>query len=633
MDLKVIARIAKSRWLILAIVGIMAVVVVSNLLEYQDDNKLTNEASATVTFNEDPATLDRASFEEFLADQHVLAQDVNSDVLGDTPGSFLPWQLAEIDLTADQNQITFIGRGYTQEEATELVQMMQDRYLAISSVGAGYEELGLELTDLTSEIAELEVKVAQYEIPTQLTPEQVAIETQRASLTSAIASFISQYGQLRTELVTPVERTTSQIQADIAAVQEAMLSAQNELAALPPAPAASALLSEQAIIDRLQLENLRVRYQTVYAERARLEGLATGTPVISQAVTANSGSPFINETFAFVAAVVLTLFALVAIERTRGVIWVVNDVDGAVPGLTELPPRGLDTFKRPTASPWYVTVPGGHRKAAVQMIRSQLDGYQNVAVAFQGVGAYDYDTIELSADVALSAAVSGRSVLLIDATFSGDNQLVEYSNPNSPDLTTLLMNSSSDPEAAMAEFKELLLGQADDYSNLRVIRSQDDLIDPGDAMASQRFEMLLDVARHSFDLVIVAGAGFGNPTSYILAQRVDHSILVGSIGHTIDRDVDAVERDFRTRRATLLGIVLVRRRRSKLGRWIGPKVRNAIWSMVDRFRPTGNKIKDSFRSEEAEAERPGISGFSGRLTEINSVDRDRYLYEGDEADA
>ncbi len=628
MDLTAVARIARARWLVLLGAAVLAFVLTNSLAEYQAENLPTHEAAATVTFKEDPASFDRATFEDVLSDQHLLAKSVNSDVVGSTPGAFLPWELAEVDLDLDQNQITFVGRGYTQEEADALVETMQSRYLAISTVGAGYTQLRDELDELALEIATLQGQIAQRQLPPQLTPEQVVVETNRAGLESALSSLTGTYGALRSELVTPEERTASQIQDDIDRVQAEMVRLQGELATMPPPPTAG-IVDEQLIIDQLRLENLNTRHQTVYAEMARLEGLATGSPVIAQTVTVVNNSPLTNGALAIAAAVVITLLALVAIERTRGIVWAAKEVDSTVPALTELPPRGFGTFKRAVDQPWYLTVPGGHRKAAVQLIRSQLDNYHNVVVAFQGTGVYDEDTLDLSADVAMSAAVSGRRVLLIDSTFSGRNRLVEFASDGTATLASLLTEETTDPGAAMAEIKEVLLNQYEVHRNLRVLGSGEGIVDAGDALAGQAFEMLLDVARDTFDLVIVAGAAFGEPTSYILAQRVDEAILVGSIGHTINDDVQAAVRDFRGRRAVLMGIVLIRRRPSRLSRWMAPRTRRTWWKAQDNLKPVGDKIKDSLFTEDMD-EQPGMSGFSERLTEIDSVDRQRYLNDSEE---
>src|SRR3989337_3600163 len=107
-----IGGIAKARWWILVVAAILAVVVSGRLAEYRNDNMPAFEAVASVTFIEDPQALDREDFEAFLENQFALAQDVNSGVLDETPGPFVPWLLAEIDLESDQNQLQFIGRAF-----------------------------------------------------------------------------------------------------------------------------------------------------------------------------------------------------------------------------------------------------------------------------------------------------------------------------------------------------------------------------------------------------------------------------------------------------------------------------------------------------------------------------------------
>jgi Mrp family chromosome partitioning ATPase len=93
----------------------------------------------------------------------------------------------------------------------------------------------------------------------------------------------------------------------------------------------------------------------------------------------------------------------------------------------------------------------------------------------------------------------------------------------------------------------------------------------------------MDVARELFDLVLIAGSNVGEAASHVLAQRVDSVILVTSAGHTVSRSVEATDREFSIRRATLLGVVLLRRRRNKVSRWFGVGLRQRLWSGLNRF--------------------------------------------------
>jgi hypothetical protein len=58
---------------------------------------------------------------------------------------------------------------------------------------------------------------------------------------------------------------------------------------------------------------------------------------------------------------------------------------------------------------------------------------------------------------------------------------------------------------------------------------------------------------------------------------------VASAGHTVTRSLEAADRDYAIRRATLLGVVLIRRRRTKLTRWLSTGFRGWLWKTIDRF--------------------------------------------------
>ncbi len=595
-----IRGIAKARWWILLAAAALAVVASGRMANYQNENMLTNEAITSITFIEDPTNLDRGDFVQFLEEQHVLAEDANLDLLNETPGPFLPWQLAEIHLVNDQNQIIFIGRGYTQGEADQRALVLRETYLSVSTVGAGQERMSQDLDDLMAQIGELRAQMAQRRQSPPFTEEELATQAHRAALETRIGAFQGQYGALGVELMNPILRSAEAVQAEIDRVLDELVRLEVELASmpLPPTPEETQAADEQLVLDQLKLTQLETRWQQLYVLQLNLASLTTVSDVAAGSVTVFAGSTRTSQALALAGALIVATLALVVIERTRGIVWSGVEFEESTAVLAELPSRGLHIFDRPTDEPWYLSVLAGRRKAAVQLIRSLLDGYQNAVIVFQGTGVLDEDTLDLSADVAVSAAVSGRNVLLIDASFSHKNRLVEYGTDLGADLTSLLQNGPEDPQAVLAEIKTVLLARPEVQRDLRSLRSGSGDLDAGDALAGQRFEMILEVVRELFDLIIVAGANFGEPTSHILAQRVDYAILVGSIGHTIDRQVEAAERDFKIRRAELLGIVLIRRRRNRLTRSISPQVRNVLWDLVDRIRPPkegAQPVRNGFR--------------------------------------
>lgn len=585
MDLTTIKGIAKARWWILVGAAILAVLVSGRLADYRNDNLPGYEASSVITFVEDLAAADRDEFETFLDTQFNLAQDVNSDVLTETPGTFIPWLLAEVQLNTDLNQIVFIGRGFTQEEATQLTDVMRQRFLSTSPIGAGQERLSAELDELTEQIRVLRQEINEATKALPLTEDQLGLTAQRAAAETRIAALQAQYGALGVELMNPVLRSGAEIQAEMDRVYAEFLRLQIELAAIPPPPTQEELAAgdEELLLDQLRLEQLQARWTQLYSGQRDLEAKASESPAVAQPVTLDAASPLNNQALALFGAIAAALIGLIAIERGRGIMWAESDLEEGPPVLVELPSRPLAVFRHPTTDPWYLATPGGRRKAAVQMLRSQLDDHDNAVVAFQGSGVFREDIRELTGDVAVAIAVSGRSVLLIDASFQEENDLVEFGSDHGATLSSLLTDASGDRESAIIDFKTALLASPELVAGLRTLRAGVGEWDAADALSGYGFEILMDVARELFDLVLIAGSNVGEAASHVLAQRVDSVILVTSAGHTVSRSVEATDREFSIRRATLLGVVLLRRRRNKVSRWFGVGLRQRLWSGLNRF--------------------------------------------------
>lgn len=591
MDLTTIKGIIKARWWVLVAAGILAVVLSGNLAEYRNEHLPDFEAVSTVTFIEDPQTLEREDFETFLETQFALAQDVNSGLLDETPGSFIPWLLAEVDLESDQNQIQFIGRGFTQAEASELSEHMRDQFLAASTIGAGQERMSQELEDLTVQIGDLRRQIAQAQAAVPLTPEELAVQTERTALENAVLALENHYGALQVELMNPVLRTAEAIRAEMDRTLGELQAKRAELATYPPPPpdptVSPAIDDEQTLLDQLRLQNLENRWQQLYIGQRELDALTTVGNVDPQPVTLDAASPTTNQALSLLGALVVAMAGLIAIDRGRGVMWSENDLEEEGPAvMVSMPPRDLKVFTKPSNAPWYVATTRGRRKAAIQMLRSQLDDQRNSAIAFQGTGVLRGDIQELAADTAVAMAVSGRSVLLIDTSFHPSNRLVEFQPADGPDLVSLLSTESVEREDLMSEYKEALASRPEVMSRLRSLRSGSGELEAADALAGYRFEILLNVARELFDVVILSGADLGEAASHVLAQRVDSVVLVTSAGHTSTRAIESADRDFATSRARLRGLALLRRRRNRLTRLIGQKTRKLVWSSVDKINET-----------------------------------------------
>ena len=212
-----IRGIAKARWWLLVAAAILAYVVSGELAEYRNANLPPFEAMSSVTFTEDPQALEREDFETFLDTQLALATDVNSDVIGETPGAFLPWLMAEVDLETEANQIQFIARGFTQDEADALAENMQKNFLAVSTVGAGLDGMRSDLEQTSTDIKAMRDELAALQAASPPTAEEVTQQTQRTVLENQVAALLAHQGNLTTQLMNPelVLRTPESIQAEM----------------------------------------------------------------------------------------------------------------------------------------------------------------------------------------------------------------------------------------------------------------------------------------------------------------------------------------------------------------------------------------------------------------------------------
>ena len=592
-----IRGIAKARWWILIAAAILAYTVSGQLADYRNQHLPAFEAVTSVTFIEDPQALEREDFEAFLEAEYARATDVNSGVLDETPGAFIPWLLAEIDLENDQNQILFIGRGNTQQAANDMAEAMRENYLARSTIGAGVTQAREDLKLLTEQINTLRQETQDLQAASPLSAEELAQQTRRAALEGQITALRGHYGTLSTQLMNPelVLRTPESIQNEMTRTLEQLIVLDAEFATLPapPDPATAATQNEELLLKQLELSNLETQWNERYSTARRLESLASFSDVDPQPVDLEAASTSSNQMLAVVGALAATLIGLIAIERGRGMLWSGKELEEGPPIIVELPPRPLATFHHPTNEPWYLETPGGRRKAAVQMLRSQLDQYDNAVIALQGSGVYKEDVRELTSDVAVAVAVSGRSVLLIDASFEKGNRMVEWGPQSGATLASILHGSSSEREELISEFKTTLLSSPEVAHGLRAIRSGNGKRDAADELSGYRFEILLEVARELFDLVLISGSNLGEAASHVLAQRVDSVMLVASAGHTVARSLEAADRDFSIRRATLLGVILIRRRRSRVVKGAATGFRAWLWKTIDGFSERkGGKAED-----------------------------------------
>ncbi|HEX2404322.1 MAG TPA: hypothetical protein VHM29_06425, partial [Acidimicrobiia bacterium] len=320
-----IRGIAKARWWLLAAAAMLAYVVSGELAEYRNANLPLFEAMASVTFTEDPQALEREDFETFLDTQYALATEVNSDVIGETPGPFVPWLMAEVDLETEANQLQFIARGFTQAEADALAENMQKNFLAVSTVGAGLDGMRSDLEQTSTDIGRLRDEIAALQAASPPTPDEVSQQTQRTVLENQVAALLAHQGNLTTQLMNPelVLRTPESIQAEMDRTMERLTELQAQLAQFPPVvdPVTQDQQDPELTLKNLELQQLETRWNSLFTGILEQEALARSGQVDSRPVTLDAASTSSNQMLATLGAIGAVLIGLIALERGRGMLW------------------------------------------------------------------------------------------------------------------------------------------------------------------------------------------------------------------------------------------------------------------------------------------------------------------------
>jgi Mrp family chromosome partitioning ATPase len=181
-------------------------------------------------------------------------------------------------------------------------------------------------------------------------------------------------------------------------------------------------------------------------------------------------------------------------------------------------------------------------------------------IGLSALGVKDAAVQELAADLATSIAASGREVLLVDTIFDSPSHLPEY---GSTGATLADMVASTATSEDLREELKLALDDRDRVmSELLSVRAGQPDADPVDAVAGRRFRELLDVAAELVEAVILAAPQWGHPETDVLAQRLDHIVLVGRVGVTTAIDIEDAADSVSTSRERPIGLVLLRSRRS-----------------------------------------------------------------------
>jgi hypothetical protein len=158
----------------------------------------------------------------------------------------------------------------------------------------------------------------------------------------------------------------------------------------------------------------------------------------------------------------------------------------------------------------------------------------------------------LSADLAVSLAQSGRSVILVDANFDPSDGLAEF-----PEGGLTLAKMVVDLRAGVAADMSAVLQVR---SNLWSLPSGSFDEDPADLFAGDVLDRALDVLTDRYDMVIVSAGDMANTVAQEVVTRSNTSLFVASSGKSLSNEIKQYAEEFNRRGANLLGLVIINRR-------------------------------------------------------------------------
>ena len=568
MDLKRLLHLLRASWIWLILAALLGVgaglAIVSPMNEGRQP---THRAVARVVFLPEP----ESSMEDRLENGRRLAEQANEAVMIDGQEEIL------VDPLGDR--LLFSAQRGSREEAESTAISMRDRFLEAASPAAE-NRLATESLEILRE--QIDVVGAQL----SSIPDTGSFEAERQFLNAQIDALGERVGELSLELALldrndqGDEERQQEIETELDGIRAILVDLEDDLAALPEE--ADPFSAEE--LTRLTLQRhyneLVDRYQALYLKNAALDPfLVVGETSMSE-VTPPKISREMAGLVGLVAGLLLAALILIARDRITEPVWSRGDL---APNLVlgELPPRWPGVGSEQL---WYPRAPVSPRKSGIQVLRAVVEGTQasgSSVVALTGVDTGSQQVHALAGDLAVSLAVSGRSVILIDADLEKPASLPEFTSPG-PTVSEILL-SPVDEEEGLALVKQAVHDRPDRYFNLRVLPAGSGIVDVADALAIRLFSHLLAEARGDADLVIVAGPDALHPGTDSLSQRVDEMIVIGETGRTAKADVNFFLQELGGRRAHLLGMVLLKG---------APEGRPRLWKRFRDSPTTGTGSSD-----------------------------------------
>ncbi len=569
MELSRLRRMARARWWIIVIAGLIGAVAAYAFIDVANTNIEPRwSAVATVEFSTsdeasgeaEPASggrggsggADTGALSALVESAEALANEANAAIVEEGGG--------QIVALPNAGRVEFQATAANEEAAFDVVDTMRENFRAVDPTALDVEAT---IAALVEEAAQIQDQLAAYEPPPPPEEPEIPADIQAKIdvLGSRIGAVTSNVGAIQTEIQDelaeeePDEEFLEEKQAELEFIEAQLAALKAEQAALTPDPpeeeefelTAAQELEKAAATARLQ------EIGTQYQELLALEDGPTETSEYPDVVTTDETpaetSPLLAGFIGLLGGFVLGFGAIIFIDRVREAVWTPGDMD-KMPVLAEMPQSATRFGGRR-----YRTA----RQGGVRTVRSAVLGLFHAqgpsTVGFTGLGATDQAVTDLVYDVAVSLADVGRSVLLIDGNIGA---LASHRDLVSGGTTLAdLIAHDSDEMALSGRVGAVLEGTVQPVPNLHVLPGDPRSVDPVDTLASKSFRELTQLAAARFDVVMVVGPAALSPFAYVMTGLVSAYVVVATTGRTRQQHIRQLATQFAGGKSRLVGAVLL----------------------------------------------------------------------------
>jgi hypothetical protein len=429
--------------------------------------------------------------------------------------------------------VEFVATAASPDEALAAATDLRAVYLNSRPADTAGDQLGPVLEALATDIAVVEADLADLN---QVRTDEV-VEVQREALHAQLETATKDLVTIQARLLDP--GLTEEERAELEGQESA---AEATIAAIEPLierlPASSQTIADtqtrlQAMVLQRRLRDLESQYisTALRAAEGGTEGLV-GVPFVTEQ-TGDPVSPLLAVLVGLAAGSLLVGAAVIASDRISEPVRTVEDV----PGLT-----AIRVNRRPSklagSVGWYEAARGEARRVDIQAIRARIDRLlgRGKTVLIAGVDAPSRDVLDVAVDLASAVAVTGRTVLLLDT------RVAEASAEGWEEAGTSLAEILRPEDGAVPDrsvIKSLLWDRSQVAPNLLVVPSGYLVDDPVDALAGLAFATVVEEARDSVDLVVLATGDVADPTAEAVAGRARLAVLAAQKDRTRKKDLMA----------------------------------------------------------------------------------------------